>query len=871
MPSVAEKAEIGLRMVREAPLIAYDTESSGVDWKRNFPIGYVITTQDTSVYVPVRHGGGGNLPDAKVVPPDSPEEVMTIHAYESELARAFDERNRLGYKTVGHYIKFDCHMSANADIMLGRNTTCTQNREALLDEFAKSYSLEASAERRSVAAKKSANMYEHIANIFGCPATRNSMAHYWKLAGDDPVAVNYAEGDGTSTIQLYLAQQTLIEEQGLQQVNDLEDGLIWTLFRMERRGIKVDVDYLMQTRDKIRTDVEEIKATFPEGFNPRSPVKMREYVTAAGRTDWPTTDKGNPSFTETWLKTFPEGQRVVNLRKWTNLSNTFITPLIERHVWNGRVHATLNQLKTEDFGTPARLSCSEPNLQQIPKRDKAIATLFRRGFVVDEGHKFYEGDWSQCLVAGTKVAIPATNVEPTGWKNIEDIRPGDWVYSFDDNLRLTCKPVTWAGKTGKRKIVQVEWMTNGRSYGDIKCTPDHRIRMLDGSYRTITDLMAEKSSHKSQHPYHHRVMAMNRRTKTPNGGTRWYLQATGHKSLMESRVVFEAVNGWAPEVVHHIDHNRLNNDPNNLKATTIKSHASHHRKSSVDPHEIVRLLDQGMSQQKVAEHVGCSRSVVVHYRNKFMNNHIIYDIVDVEGEHDVYDITVADTHNFIANEICVHNCEPRLFGHYSQEPALIEGYSQEPFRDVHQVVADMLSVERDPTAKRMNMGIFTGMFPDAFAGHMGWDVAKATRYWNEWFNVFPKIKDFQLTAKNVLKARGFVRTLLGRRGRLDHPRFAYRAVSKIIQGGNADIMKWMLWNIDLMLEAEDDLVQLLMSIHDSFEWQAPDTPEGRRISAEIVRMMEDVQSPPFNLRVPFVVDVGSGDNWCEATFGAEAA
>lgn len=611
MPSVAEKAEIGLRLVREAPLIAYDTESSGVDWKRNFPIGYVITTQDISVYVPVRHGGGGNLPDAKVVPPDSPEEAVTTHAYESELAKAFDERNRLGYRTVGHHIKFDCHMSANAGIMLGRNVTCTQNREALLDEYAKSYSLEASAERRGVAAKKSANMYEHIANIFGCPATRNSMAHYWKLAGDDPVAVDYAEGDGTSTIQLYLAQQALIEEQELRQVNDLEDGLIWTLFRMERRGIKVDVDYLMQTRDKIQAEVEEIKATFPEGFNPRSPVKMREYVTAAGRTDWPTTDKGNPSFTEKWLKTFPEGQRVVNLRKWTNLSNTFITPLIERHVWNGRVHATLNQLKTEDFGTPARLSCSEPNLQQIPKRDKMIAKRFRRGFVADEGYKFYEGDWSQC--------------------------------------------------------------------------------------------------------------------------------------------------------------------------------------------------------------------------------------------------------------------EPRLFGHYSQEPALIKGYSQEPFRDVHQVVADMLSVERDPTAKRMNMGILTGMFPDAFAGHMGWDVAKATRYWNEWFNAFPKIKDFQLTAKNVLKARGFVRTLLGRRGRLDHPRFAYRAVSKIIQGGNADIAKWMLWKIDLMLEAEDDLVQLLMTVHDSYEWQAPDTPEGIRISAEIVRMMEDVQSPPFNLRIPFVVDVGSGDNWCEATFGAEAA
>lgn len=609
--TVAEKAELSLRLVREAPLIAYDTEGSGLDWKRNFPVGYVITTPENSVYVPIRHGGGGNLPDANIRVPETPTDPIVIHNYEDHLAAAFKERQRLGYKTVGHHLKFDCHFSANAGILLGRNLSCTQNREALLDEYARSYSLENSAERRGVEAKKTTGMYEHLARLFDCPATKTSMEHYWKLAGDDPIGVEYAEGDGVSTLQLWLKQQELITQQELEEVDRLEDGLIWTLYRIERRGIKVDVDYLHQTLTKIETEAEEIRNSFPEGFNPRSPIHMREYVTAAGRTDWPKTPKGNPSYPEKWLKTFDEGKKVVKLRKWTNLANTFVRPLIEEHVYNDRVHATLNQLKTEDYGTPARLSCSRPNLQQIPKRDKELATLFRKAFLPDIDHLFYEADYSQC--------------------------------------------------------------------------------------------------------------------------------------------------------------------------------------------------------------------------------------------------------------------EPRLFAHYSQEPSLVEGYSVTPFRDMHQVVADMLSVERDPTAKRMNMGILTGMYPKAFAGHMNWDVDKATQYWNQWFDAFPGIKNFQETASAVLKRRGFIKTLLGRRGRLEQARFAYRAVSKIIQGGNADILKWMMLEIDKMLEAEDDYVQLLMTVHDSIEWQAPEDDRGHAISEEIVRMMLQVQGEPFNLRVPFAVDLNKGRNWCEATFGMQEA
>jgi DNA polymerase-1 len=187
---------------------------------------------------------------------------------------------------------------------------------------------------------------------------------------------------------------------------------------------------------------------------------------------------------------------------------------------------------------------------------------------------------------------------------------------------------------------------------------------------------------------------------------------------------------------------------------------------------------------------------------------------------------------------------------------------------MHSVVAEMLQVERDPTAKRMNMGILTGMYPKAFAGHMGWSLEEAEAKWNEWFEVFPKVREFQGLATSVFTDRGYVKTLLGRRCRIESRRFAYRATSRIIQGGNADIMKAKLLEIDLYLEASGDHSHLLMSVHDSVVYQTPDTEAGRNDSEQIGWIMADVQSPPYNLIVPFKTDVHSGRNWSEATFGA---
>ncbi len=610
--TLADQAESALRAVREAPEIGFDTETSGLDWKRNNPVGYVITVDpNNNWYIPIRHGGGANLSDSgkhhALTEADGP---VKQHEFEKDLAKAFSARQG---RTVGHHLKFDMMMSTNMGITINDNNVCSQINAALLDEYAKSFSLENSCNIAKVTAKKGQVMYDRLAEVLGVPSRQSSMSEFWRLPGNDPVAVEYAIGDGISTLELNQWQQPQLEEQGLQVVRDLEYKLQRHLNAIQRRGIKIDVERLHQLLARVQELGNEARQLLPtEDFNVRSGAQVRGWMEKIGRLNWPTTDKGNPSFTEKWLKTFPEGQAVVAVRQYFDLISKFISPLIDNHVFNGRVHAQLNQLKNDEYGTiSGRFSCSDPNLQAFTKRLKELGRMIRSVFIADEGMELFEADYSQC--------------------------------------------------------------------------------------------------------------------------------------------------------------------------------------------------------------------------------------------------------------------EPRLFAHYSEEPSLIDGYNANPPRDMHQIVANMLGVERDPTAKRMNMGILTGMQARSFADHMDWPLPRAQASFNEWMVAFPGIRDFQDLAKTVIRSRGYVKTLLGRRCRMDHPRFAYRATSKIIQGGNADIIKYMLlkWCEYLEEYKLEEQLNVLMTIHDSFLGQRiPGVLNfGDSTLDALIKIALDVQSAPFNLKVPFKMDVGSGANWAIATYG----
>ena len=114
--------------------------------------------------------------------------------------------------------------------------------------------------------------------------------------------------------------------------------------------------------------------------------------------DYPRTTKTDePSFTQNWLVNCnnPIAQLIREAREINKFHSTFIDS-IQRYVHKGRIHSEINQLRSDQGGTVSgRLSYSNPNLQQIPARNKEYGNKIRSLFLPEEGKQWGSFDYSQ--------------------------------------------------------------------------------------------------------------------------------------------------------------------------------------------------------------------------------------------------------------------------------------------------------------------------------------------------------------------------------------------------------------------------------------------------------------------------------------------
>src|SRR5580693_5202387 len=295
------------RLDQHAGQLVYDSETSGLDWRRNHIVGHVVTfgpRADDSCYVPFRHGGGGNI-GGHAGPQQTTGWDGELAPGEDELLKRVFRRSRL---VVGHNLGFDLKFVYR---LIGVQAfdpgfEDTIINEPLIDEFAGKFSLDACCLRRGVQAKKGETLYQHIASKFPgegiLPTAKSAMGHYWRLAGDDKVAVEYAEGDGTSTWQLRDAQMVEIERDvefapgkftNLKKVHDIESRLIRVLARMTCKGIKVDVGYFQELKHKLDIQIRRMLEVFPDPdkASAQAPSDVKWFMEKHNVTDWPMTPK----------------------------------------------------------------------------------------------------------------------------------------------------------------------------------------------------------------------------------------------------------------------------------------------------------------------------------------------------------------------------------------------------------------------------------------------------------------------------------------------------------------------------------------------------------------------------------------------------
>jgi len=224
-------------------------------------------------------------------------------------------------------------------------------------------------------------------------------ADMWKMPASEVGA--YAEEDAALTLELWHHFKRIIIEEDLQNIFNLETDLFPCLVDMRHLGVRVDIEKANQLKTELAVKeqnlLQAIKKETGEDtqiWAARSIAKVFEKLNLP----YSKTEKtGSPSFTKNFISTHnhPVVRMIAEARKINKVSTTFIDTIL-KHEHNGRIHADINQIRSDDGGTvTGRFSYSNPNLQQIPARDPDTGPLIRSLFIPEDGCKWGTFDYSQ--------------------------------------------------------------------------------------------------------------------------------------------------------------------------------------------------------------------------------------------------------------------------------------------------------------------------------------------------------------------------------------------------------------------------------------------------------------------------------------------
>jgi uracil-DNA glycosylase family 4 len=175
-----------------------------------------------------------------------------------------------------------------------------------------------------------------------------------------------------------------------------------------------------------------------------------------------------------------------------------------------------------------------------------------------------------CFRKGSKVDVVRDISKNPKGINIERVKIGDMVYCYDDDGGLAIREVTKTFDNGVKSLVRLHWRSVSGKTGYIDVTPEHGAGVWSGGYKRVDQLVSGD-----------RLMFLSRCLAGGSYQQLNYKDAKNIKSRdsrLEHRFIMKHMTGLSHEVVHHIDHNKLNNSFGNLEGMTNSDHASHHAK-----------------------------------------------------------------------------------------------------------------------------------------------------------------------------------------------------------------------------------------------------------------------------------------------------
>ena len=366
--------------LQQAPLIAFDTETTSLDYMQAELVGLSFAIQaNQAIYIPLAHD---DLTDADIQQQLPRDWVLT------QLKPLLESEQHL---KVGQNLKYDSHILLHYGIQL---------RGIAFDTMLESYVLDSMATRHdmdSLSLKylgRKTISFEDIAGKGKNQLTFNQI----------PIqqATQYAAEDADITLQLHQNLWPKLEAiPALSKVlQTIEMPLLPVLTRMEHTGILLDSQQLHQQSQELQelcqTIEQQAYQLAGETFNLNSPKQLQAILfDKLGIPPLKKTPTGQASTAEPILQELALEHElpalIMQYRSMSKLKSTY-TEALPKQICSktGRVHTSYHQA----VASTGRLSSSDPNLQNIPIRTEQGRRV-RKAFIAPAGYKILAADYSQ--------------------------------------------------------------------------------------------------------------------------------------------------------------------------------------------------------------------------------------------------------------------------------------------------------------------------------------------------------------------------------------------------------------------------------------------------------------------------------------------
>lgn len=355
-----------VRDLHNEKIIGLDTETTGVDYDKDYIVGISITLPkaDYHVYIPIRHELDDFQLDADLV-----FGVLKYHLENKYLGK------------VLHNCKFDFHMFANEGIWVAGLVMDTMVAMHVLNENEMSFALK--------------NLATKYGKFFGFEDKSRTYEELFGKGGFERTPLDigtvYACKDTHLCYQFYLwIDENLKKRSGLHHIYyGIENPLLEVSFHMERSGFLIDLEFADTYKESLKAKISELELRLKEVFgdiNINSNQQLAKVLyDKMGLKDISKDRSVDADTIKVLADQNPDIKVLLEYREVNKLLTTYIEPLPQK-IWgrDGRLHGNFQQTAT----VTGRYASNSPNLQNLPPDA-------RKMFIVPKGKVLLGKDFSQ--------------------------------------------------------------------------------------------------------------------------------------------------------------------------------------------------------------------------------------------------------------------------------------------------------------------------------------------------------------------------------------------------------------------------------------------------------------------------------------------